>query len=235
MSVPVAAPKPIRLLPVPRSEPMPDEEPPAAGVPDPQPLASALPLVLPTPTREPSFAPPPRSSRRRAEQAQTDSRPERLSAHIAVRCFLVALIEVVRGYRPATQLRALCRPDRYAAIAEQITSPYFLRGGSVLRGGSAPARAPVAGHASRKATAGHVAGNPPARGMRPTRPQHSAPNERIEVRRVQICAVLDDVAEAAVVLARREHVWAMAIRMERVDTRWLCAHLEVITPPPRRR
>jgi hypothetical protein len=45
---------------------------------------------------------------------------------------------------------------------------------------------------------------------------------------VQICEAVEDVAEVAVVLARREQVWAMALRLERVRERWLCTHLEMV-------
>jgi hypothetical protein len=48
------------------------------------------------------------------------------------------------------------------------------------------------------------------------------------VRRVQVCDVLDGVAEIAVVMSRRDKVWALALRMELVAGRWLCSHLEVI-------
>jgi len=40
-------------------------------------------------------------------------------------------------------------------------------------------------------------------------------------------ADIDERAVAAV-LARRDHVWAMALRLERRQDRWFCAHLEVI-------
>jgi len=48
------------------------------------------------------------------------------------------------------------------------------------------------------------------------------------VRRVQVCDVLNGVAEIAVVMSRREKVWALALRMELVGGRWLCCHLEVV-------
>ena len=43
-----------------------------------------------------------------------------------------------------------------------------------------------------------------------------------------ICDVLDGVAEIAVVMARKDKVWAMAVRMELARGRWLCTHLEVV-------
>jgi hypothetical protein len=45
---------------------------------------------------------------------------------------------------------------------------------------------------------------------------------------VQICDVGDGVAEIAVVMARRDKVWAMALRMELSRGRWQCTHLEVL-------
>jgi hypothetical protein len=50
----------------------------------------------------------------------------------------------------------------------------------------------------------------------------------VSVRRVQVCDAVDGVAEVAAVLSRRDHVWAVALRLERRQERWFCAHLEVI-------
>ena len=48
------------------------------------------------------------------------------------------------------------------------------------------------------------------------------------VRHVQICEVGDSVVEVAVVLARREQIWAMALRLELHRGRWLCRCVEVL-------
>ncbi len=127
----------------------------------------------------------------------------------ATRRLLATCVEVVGGFRPVGQLRPFCQPERFDAIVNRLLRP---AGGSG-RGHGATRASVVAGH-----------GGPPRAG----RGARTGPGDRVMVRRVQICAVSDGVAELAVVMARREKVWAMAIRMELARGRWQCTHLEVL-------
>jgi hypothetical protein len=126
----------------------------------------------------------------------------------AARRLLATCAEVVGGYRPLGQLRQFCVPERFDAIVGRLLRPSGLG-----RGHGATRASVVAGH-----------GGPPRTGRTAT----TAPGDRVIIRRVQICDVLDGVAEIAVVMARRDKVWAMAIRMELARGRWQCSHLEVV-------
>jgi hypothetical protein len=127
----------------------------------------------------------------------------------ATRRLLATCVEVVGGYRPVGQLRPFCQPERFDSIVNHLLRP---AGGSG-RGHGATRASVVAGH-----------GGPPRAG----RGARTGPGDRVTVRRVQICDVSDGVAELAVVMARRDKVWAMAIRMELARGRWQCTHLEVL-------
>jgi hypothetical protein len=137
-------------------------------------------------------------------------------ARLATRRFLATCVEVIGGFRPVAQLRSLCVPEQFADISERL--------------GTHPATGPawrsrgMAYLAARTHGPGRAALGPPRTG----RVQQTGPGDRVFVRRVQICEAIDGVAEVAVVLARRDRVWAMALRMERRRGRWLCTHLEVL-------
>jgi len=142
-------------------------------------------------------------------QATVDAPPPAGSRELrlAARRLLGTCVEVLAGFRPLAQLRPYCAPERYEAIAARLLRP------------AGPGR-------------GHGATRSPvitARSTgRPGRPALPSPEERITVRRVQICDVMEGVAELAVVMARRNKVWAMAMRMEHTRGRWQCMHLEVL-------
>jgi hypothetical protein len=138
--------------------------------------------------------------------------PSTLDARRATRRFLSACLEVIGGYRPLSHLRPLCRPDRYALVAERLGG----RKGTGQRnlGGVRP-----------QAVGGRMpSGSPPRAG----RGNSAGPGDRVGVLRVQVGEPRQGVAEVAVVLIRRERVWAMAFRLEESDGRWLCTHLEVL-------
>jgi hypothetical protein len=144
-------------------------------------------------------------------QAEAEPSPARL----ATRRFLGTFLEVLGGFRPVTHLRPLCRPERFIDIADRLaahpaTGPAWRRQAAQLA-----ARTPVTGR---------VTGGPPRAG----RTNQTAPLDRVSVRRVQVCEAIDNVAEVAVVLARRDQVWAVALRLECHRGRWLCAHLDVL-------
>jgi len=138
--------------------------------------------------------------------------PSTLDARRATRRFLAACLEVIGGYRPVSHLRPLCQPDRYPLVAERLGG----RRGNGQRnlGGARP-----------QAIGGRTpSGSPP----RAARGNSAAPGDRVGVLRVQVGEPRAGVAEVAVVLTRRERVWAMAFRLEERDGRWLCTHLEVL-------
>ena len=138
--------------------------------------------------------------------------PSTLDARRATRRFLAACLEVIGGYRPVSHLRPLCQPDRYPLVAERLGG----RRGNGQRnlGGARP-----------QAIGGRTpSGSPP----RAARGNSAAPGDRVGVLRVQLGEPQAGVAEVAVVLTRRERVWAMAFRLEERDGRWLCTHLEVL-------
>jgi len=205
----------VRVRPVPRSEPPSDDELRAAGLQAPPMAAPALPLRMPTRRRRPSP--------RRARPAAPGSAPDKATpeattgppvispARLATRRFLAVCIEVLGGFRPVTQLRALCLPDRFDEITQRLRAH--------TQGAAPGSRPPAGSPVPRRAPTGA----PP----RPGRVGQSGA-ERVTVRRVQVCEPVDGVAEVAAVLARRDHVWAMALRLERRQERWFCAHLEVI-------
>jgi Family of unknown function (DUF6459) len=127
----------------------------------------------------------------------------------ATRRLLSTCVEVVGGYRPIGQLRPFCQPERFDSIVNRLLRP----SGGAGRGHGATRASVVAGQ-----------GGPPRAG----RAARTGPGDRVTVRRVQVCDVSDGVAEVAVVMARRDKVWAMAIRMELARGRWQCTHLEVL-------
>jgi hypothetical protein len=241
-----APPATIRVLPVPRSEPPTDQELEAAGVDSPPMTAPLLPIDLPSSS----------SARRRSaatsrpapvggaakrglatpapavtlthpdapgcpagpgvHQGEAPAPLEPSPARLATRRLLATCLEVIGGFRPVVHLRPFCLPEAYVDIAKRLTAGSVASPGGQWRGHAyATWRTPVTGRAT---------GAPPRAG----RASQTGPGDRICVRRVQICETREDAAEVAVVLARREKVWAMAVRLERIHDRWLCTYLELL-------
>ena len=147
---------------------------------------------------------------RAASPQPGDEAREAVELRAATRLFVATCVEVFGGFRPIAQLRPLCVPDRFESIASRRLRP--------------GARATGRGYgATRTSIIAGQDGPPRAGRVAPT-----GPGERVMVRRVQVCDVLNGVAEIAVVMSRREKVWALALRMELVGGRWLCCHLEVV-------
>ena len=202
----------VRVGPAPRSEPPTDDELLAAGVHATPMTAPALPLVMPTQRRRTAARRVAPAAAARVEDPDPDPTPPGrpvgfTPARLATRRFLAVCVEVMGGFRPVAQLRALCLPERYDDIVKRLRAH--------TPGAGATGHGPVARRAPT--------GSPP----RPGRVGQSAA-DRVAVRRVQVCEAVDGVVEVAAVLARRDHVWAIALRLERRGDRWLCAHLEVI-------
>lgn len=126
---------------------------------------------------------------------------------LSARRLLSCCVEVLGGFRPVAQLRPYCAPERFDAIANRLLRPV-----AAGRGHGATRSSIIASRVA--ATAG--------------RPARAAGENRISIRRVQICEVMDGIAELVVVLSRSTKVWAMTMRMERNGGRWLCMHLEVL-------
>jgi Family of unknown function (DUF6459) len=127
---------------------------------------------------------------------------------LTARRLLGTCMEVLGGFRPLAQLRPYCAPERFEAIVNRLLRPIY--GG---RGYGATRSSLIAGRESSG---------------RPGRPTRVGPEDRLLIRRVQICGIMEDVAELAVVMSRRNKVWAMTVRLERSRGRWLCMHLEVL-------
>src|SRR6185436_8535302 len=129
----------VRVRPVPRSEPPTDDELRAAGLQAPPMAAPALPLRMPTQRRRPS----PRRARPVAAPAAAEAEPPAgppvaSPARLATRRFLAVCIEVLGGFRPVTQLRALCLPGRF----EEITQRLRVHTPGALPGSRPPGTAP---------------------------------------------------------------------------------------------
>jgi hypothetical protein len=125
-------------------------------------------------------------------------------------------VEVIGGFRPMSQLRPLCLPDRFTDIADRLaTHPATSPGGRNRTQAYRAYRSPINGRAT---------GAPP----RTARVNRTAPADQPGIRRVQICDIGPEVAEVAAVLGRRDIVWAMALRFEHRRGRWLCSLVEVI-------
>lgn len=131
-----------------------------------------------------------------------------LDLRMTARRLLAVCVEVLGGFRPVAQLRAYCAPERFDAIANRLLRPV-----SSGRGHGATQTALLM---TRLAS------------PRPGRPARVRAEDRITVRRVQICHVMDGIAELVVVMSRHNKVWAMTLRMERNQGRWLCKQLDVL-------
>ncbi len=232
-----------RIVPVPRSEPPTDDELAAAGLDAPSPSAFQLPLDLPhRPRRQAALGPRARGAgagTRRRDNSQGDSAlaiagdahraamigpgqvtrfdPTLISpTRIAIRHFLATCVEIIGGFRPTSQLRPFCLPERFDDIAGRLM-------GRVI-GVPSRSRGTASAPGARPPLVGRPSGGPPRVG----RAHQTGPGDRVAIRRVQVCEAVDGVAEVAVVLARRDKVWALALRLESHRGRWLCTHLEVI-------
>jgi hypothetical protein len=112
--------------------------------------------------------------------------------------FTQLCVEVIGGYRPIHQLRALTCPAAFESVAAQLARP-----------GAAWGRQPR---------------RPAQRVEQPVR----QPPDRLRLRRVRTCQARTNAIEAAAVLSRGDRAWALAIRLERRDVAWLCTHLQVV-------
>jgi len=196
----------IRVLPAPRTEPMPDDEFVALGLDAPPMTAPLLPLDLPTGARVRRHG----GSGAERPVGPFAAGPDHLAGAprpplpVAVRRFVASCVEIIGGFRPVAHLRPFCAPQARDTVAEHLLGRPAMqrRPGALRRVDTAPPRA--------------------------GRAHQSAPVDRVAVRRVHLCEVSDEVVEVAAVLCRRETVWAMAVRLELIDRRWLCTHLELV-------
>jgi hypothetical protein len=166
------------------------------------PVADVAPIVAP------GLATAPRSGAPTAKGSDAPAAPAgSAELRLAARRLLSTCVEIIGGFRPIAQLRPYCAPEHFDAIVNRLLRPVGTgRGLGATRGSVIGAvAAPMQGRLAR-----------------------TAPEDRVAVRRVQICTVMDGVAELAVVLSRRSKTWAMALRMERTRTGWKCMHLEVL-------
>ena len=209
----------IRVVPAPRSEPPTDEELRARGSRR-RPCAPACSRsTCPDPCSRAGRGTgrPDRPIALEVVGPDTSSAPAPSPARAAARLFLATCVEVIGGFRPMSQLRPLCLPDRFTDIADRLADPP----GHLAR---RPDPDPRPTGRYRSPVPGRTTGAPPrvAGATRPRRATGPA------VRRVQICDIGPAVAEVAAVLGRRDIVWAMALRFEHRRGRWLCTLVEVI-------
>jgi hypothetical protein len=239
-----AMPPSVRVVPAPRSEPPTDDELREAGLAAPSSTAPLLPLAMPGPPRAAVAATrvavggPAGGTGGGGIGAGGGSggivgagaggvglggpgaegevvwTPPPSPARSATRVFLATCVEVIAGFRPMAQLRPLCLPDRFTDIADRLAAH--------------PATSPasrsnaLAYRASR--TVARAASAPP----RVPRINQTGPVDKAGIRRVQICDIGTRAAEVAVVLGRREEVWAMALRFELRRGQWLCSLIEIL-------
>jgi uncharacterized protein DUF6459 len=158
-----------------------------------QPPASSCPGQLALAPRRLAAGPPRRPTGPVPVAPSPGARPP-AEAHLAVRRFVHACVEVLNGFRPVNHLRELTGPVHYASVADQLTR-------RCVRLRMAPPTAPVVG-----------------------RPRA----ERVALVRVRVCEVREGVAEAVAVLSHRDRSWAVALRVERGQHRWVCTVLQVV-------
>lgn len=229
----------VRVLPMPRSEPPSEDEWTARSW---DPTAPALPLRL----RPAGGAPRRRTAVRgaagafevapatlaraaghgevavvvpdRAEGGPQPSEPAPALPEVrqATMRFVSMFLEVTAGFRPLTQLRPYCRPDRFERINDQLRGRASVRPSPMARGAAALNGLAV------------IVGRGPTSPPRGARATQRAPGDRLSLRRVQICQVSDSVAEVVAIFGRREASAAMALRLEKIQGRWLCSHLEIV-------
>lgn len=227
----------VRILRPPRTEPLTDEERALSGLEPPLMAAPQLPIGLsrqtgidppPLPSGPAQACPPDRSPCQddrvapattvavRTRQTAAMGVGSMSAARVAARRFLAACVEVIGGFRPVAQLRPFCFPPSYHDIADRlVTHPAT---------GLAWCSRPADRSAARAVMPGRATGG----SHRTARMSLTSASDRVRLRRVQVCEAVVGVAEVAAVLARRERVWAMALRMEQCRGSWLCTHLEVL-------
>jgi Family of unknown function (DUF6459) len=132
---------------------------------------------------------------------------------MATRLFLATCLEIVGGYRPVAHLRPLCRPERFSDIANHVTGRVPNPTGRFRGRAYGVVRAPTTAAPGSQ---------------RPAVPADYLPGERVHLRRMQASQAGAGAIEVAVVLTRRDQVWAMAFRMEEWRGRWLCSCVEVL-------
>ncbi|MGH3342437.1 MAG: Rv3235 family protein [Carbonactinosporaceae bacterium] len=189
----------LRRLPVPQAEP-PYDDPSAqpavtrgaGGVQE----VLALPFALPSGLSATPEACPPRPQRPLA-QGLTD--PHGPAARLAQ-----AIVEVLAGVRPASQLVRWTTQQVYTAIVARVAD----------RSRTATAQPPA--QAAAQAAAGSEPGG---------RPRPARAGARVHVTR--LCEPADGVAEAAVLVRAGSRPRAMALRLEARNGYWICTALEV--------
>ncbi len=218
----------IRIRPVPRLEPPPDDDEPDVG----------CALSESTPTLPIQFGPPAVGVNRNAttqsvappaagSEAAAPEPGRASAAPLVARRFVSTCLEVIGGYRPATHLRPLCSPELFDRVIRLLTGRGMTAAPSRTLSAARPTqRSPVAGRLSaRSPVPGRSrTGAPPRSG----RAEQKSPGDRIDIRRIQLGEPIKGVAEVAVVLARQEEVWAMALRLEERKGRWICTALDVL-------
>jgi hypothetical protein len=129
--------------------------------------------------------------------------------HAALR-FLDRCQEILNGYRPATHIRPLSTPMEAQAIVEQVAA--VARRTSQLSRAGQPPQSSQLSRAGQPG--GRFAGQPGGRfAGRPV---------RVVRRRVHVCEPRPGAAEAMAVLSQASRTWAVAFRLERRGTAWLC-------------
>jgi hypothetical protein len=167
-------------------------------------------------------------------------------AEIASARFLRACSEVLGGFRPLRHLAVLISADYFGEASERLLRPR--RQQTLGPSGPTP---PVSGRfAAGSGAAGATPGigatgapMPPA--VRPVPPQTpvsgpvpvrrprqirtaTGPADAVQVRHQRTSEPADGVAEVGAVLARGGEIWAMAVRLERGPSGWLCTFLQVL-------
>jgi hypothetical protein len=135
--------------------------------------------------------------------------------HAALR-FLDRCQEILNGYRPAAHIRPLSTPMEAQAIVEQVAAvarrtSLLSRAGQLPQSSQPPqsSQLPRAGQPGGR-FAGQLSGRLAGRPVRVVR------------RRVHVCEPRPGAAEAMAVLSQASRTWAVAFRLERRGTAWLC-------------
>jgi hypothetical protein len=119
--------------------------------------------------------------------------------------FLSLCLEVLNGYRPVAHLRRLTTPAEFNNVAEQMARARARMNAPERQVGSCSA--------------------PPRSVVRPLR---GGPPARIRLRKLLLCEPRPGLAEAAAVLGHDDRSFALALRLERRPTGWLCTLAQVI-------
>lgn len=144
----------------------------------------------------------------------------------AARRFVGLYLEILNGYRPPGQIRSLSTPGNATAIVEHVAAAR--RRITDRPAASAHTRPPLRSARSRTGPTGPAGTRPPTASVPTRRPGTHA--ELVVLRRLRVCQPRDGVAEAAVVLGTSTRVWAVALRLETHDSRWLCTTVQTCDP-----